>query len=133
MTRCPASCWSVRFPGVAGAVDVAGGGVVGGFVVVLGAGVVVVGDVVGDGVVGVEVVVGGVVVVVVALPFAAGFDPPLEQAPLSRPTAAISVTAATPPVLLRRPLRIPASTMDSSLAKTGPGRQPTGLFQRVGT
>jgi hypothetical protein len=65
------------------------------------------------------------------LPSAADFDPLLEHAPLSSPTAASSVTAATPPVLLRRPLRIPASAMHSTLANAGPRCQPTGLFRCV--
>ena len=129
MTRCPASCCSVRPPGTA--VELVVGGGFGVVVVVVGEVLVVVGDellVVVDE----EVVVGGVVVVVddVVLPFAVA-DPLLEHAPLSSPTAATSVTAATPPVFLRRPLRIPTSAMDSTLAKSGLRCQPDGPLRCV--
>ena len=129
MIRWPACCWSVRLPGTAEELD----GVVGGAEEDelddegedeeedddVGLGVEL--DDVGEGVVADELV----------LPSAAGFEPPLEHAPLSSPTAASSVNAATPPVLLRRPLRIPASAMDSTLANTRPRCQPTGLFRCV--
>ena len=138
MTRCPASCCSVRFSGAAGELD----GVAGGF------GVDELEDEDGaeedeedddEVVVGVEdedVVVGvGVDRVVVdeelELPCAAGFDALLEHAPLSNPTAATSVTAAMPPVFLPRPLRIPASAMVSTLANAGLRCQPDGPFRCV--
>ncbi|WP_370355277.1 hypothetical protein [Catenulispora sp. EB89] len=135
MIRCPASCWSVRPPGTAEELD----GVVGGAE----------DDELDDDddeddddedeeeddeLLGVELeddVEEGVDDDELELPFAADFDPPLEHAPLSSPTAATSVTAATPPVLLRRPLRIPASAMDSTLANAAPRCQPTGLFRCV--
>src|SRR5690349_10163896 len=126
MIRCPASCCGVRFAGGAGepggfagefgaaglepgeAGDAGGFGEAGEVGEVCGVPPVVVGDVVVGEVPG-EV---GLVPEAV-LPFAVVFPAPLEHAPLSNPAAASSANPATPPVLVRRPLRIPASAMDS--------------------
>ena len=133
MIRCPASCWSVRFPVAA---EEVGGGVVGGFEEEELDEDDEEDDDEDDVVVGVEdedVVVGVVVVVddELELPSAVDFDPLLEHAPLSSPTAATSDTAATPPVFLRRPLRIPASAMVSTLANASPRCQPDSPFRYV--
>ncbi len=129
MIRCPTCCWSVRFE-VAEEEDEELGGVVGGALddeeddeededddeVVLGVDV--------D-----EEVDGGVVDELDELPLADVFDPLLEHAPLSNPTAASSANPAAPPVFLLRPVRIPASAMLSTLAKAAARCQPDGPFR----